>query len=239
MTLNQYTTLLSGACSAMAEDLKRLPENTDKSAGDIIQTYMQKAGQTENRSWLIWNVSGKLYEAVIGPLSPDRSELPKDYMKAVSTVLDMLPPDDRELVLDRFGRGKTLQEVADENDCSREWVRQRLDAIVKKLKLPPYCSYLRHGCEYVAGMMQTREQNRQNAEEAALVENPANVPIDWMNLSSRASNVLRRAKLFTLKDILSYLNENKDFSALRGAGKAVTAEVMSRLEGLGITIHTN
>lgn len=182
-------------------------------------------------------------------------ELPADFAGSLEYVLAGFSERDRRIIYARFRDLKTFEEIAENENDSRERVRQILAAIIKKLNHPIRLDYLIYG---VKGMEAVAVQKSVISRlEAALrgiceiAEKLGNAPvddikavaeicesaitekrIDELDLSVRCYNCLKRANYDTLGDVCSRTRE--EIFRIRNLGQKAFEELVEVVHRYGM-----
>lgn len=164
-----------------------------------------------------WNVSvglGKLACAVISSKDADMV-----YGEKMFEALDKLTPREKNVLFLRFGLDgngdRTLQEVGDFFELTRERIREIENKSIRKLSSRSYMKIF-----YIPYII---EDKTKSIEEK---------PIEWLGFSVRTYNALKRNGFNTIGDIFN--NPSKLVISARNFGKKSAMEILEFLENSGL-----
>lgn len=173
-------------------------------------------------------------------------ELPADFAGSLEYVLAGFSERDRRVIYARFRDKKTLDEIADSENLSRERIRQIIAAKIKKLKHPIRLNYLIYGVKGMeaAAVQKAISSNCETALKSIceIADKLGNMPVDDMkaiaetcetaktekrldelDLSVRCYNCLKRANYETLGDVCSHTRD--EISKIRNLGQKAFNEL--------------
>lgn len=161
----------------------------------------------------------------------------------------------------RYGRNFTLEDIGKEFGVTRERIRQVEAKAIRKLRHPttlrsmsvvPYDKYqsLLYENEIMKKSLEDNQKviDEQNENfkslgigEITLEKNDIySKPIEYLELSVRSFNCLRRKGIRTVKDIVDYAKEhNGNLGEIRNLGRKSAFEIDSKLTMLGIDAKIN
>lgn len=84
---------------------------------------------------------------------------------------------------------------------------------------------------YIEEMVEMMKEKKYDHIEFSFVikESDVNIPIEHLDLKTRSINGLKRAGIFTLKDLAERVSNSKDLKGIRNLGKESSMEIMRAL----------
>ena len=175
----------------------------------------------------------------IGRLILNDAESQEVYIKGVAEVLEKLSEREQMIMWSRYSQNKTLEEVAKELNVTRERIRQIEAKALRKLGHPRNRSCVmaisvkQHQDEIREKALQVEKELRQYYEEemkknGALPKVIAETPIEELDLSVRAYNCLKRARINTVSQLQEMTKEK--LLRVRNLGLKSTEEIQSKLK---------
>ena len=165
----------------------------------------------------------------IGRLILNDAESQEVYIKGVAEVLEKLSEREQMIMWSRYAEKKTLCEVAKELNVTRERIRQIEAKALRKLGHPRNRS-----CVMAISVKQHQDEISEYEEEmkknGALPKVIAETPIEELDLSVRAYNCLKRARINTVGQ-LQEMTEEK-LLRVRNLGRKSLEEIQSKLKEL-------
>lgn len=153
------------------------------------------------------------------PLQMD--ERPEDLEGSLLYVLHtFLTHKERNLIISRYERNRTLEDTANEHGVTRERTRQIISKAIMKLSMKSTFDYISLG---VARMV-----SRDTPEQIA--QHRRGTPLECLGLSVRAYNCLGRIGVRTAGDIQEM--DMREIHKLRGVGVKTATEIMCLKEQL-------
>ena len=171
-------------------------------------------------------------------------DMPVDFGQAIEYALSFLSPTDQHIVNERLRYGKTLQEIGDNMQISRERIRQYEERAYKKLRHKDRADCLLHGLSFVEEKKRVEQEAREAkrareleearllaVDEEARIAKLKDIDIKLLGLSYRANKCLTTAGILTVGELLQ-----KDYFALmniRWFGEKSLYDVINRMDALG------
>lgn len=176
-----------------------------------------------------------IYDAVFD--IPSNVVLPPDYRTSIAEAMQKLTDREQEILRERYFYSKTLEEVAEVHNVTRERIRQIEAKAIRKLRYPETKKMLSMGL----AQYEREKLKAQNAETEAKVMQSLNrkpaelsdkllTPITEMDLSVRSYNCLTRAGKKTLADIATLSDD--DLFHIRNMGRKSVNEIRAKINAL-------
>ena len=178
--------------------------------------------------------------------------LTEDQELGLNQALDMLPEREQTFVRMYYQRGKSLKEIARLANLSNERARQIVARGVRKLRHPAIFNLVRYGAEGVARKNAINSRMEELAEAEKQIEsiegrllhraaemadaasqkekdNPADMPIEGMWLTTRTHNALVRSGARTVRDVADRLKHG-NILAIRNLGRKGLDEILVKIQ---------
>lgn len=174
-----------------------------------------------------------VYAAVFGIKKDESIEvyIPNDASETLQKILLELTERERLVLLEIYREMKTLQEVAELCDITRERIRQIETKALRKLRRPRIIRWMKLGNSlyenHVAEMQTAKVKTISDLEKFA-----DTVPIEELELSARLYNCLKRKGISSLGDIL--LASPEELMTIRNLGRKTALELIEKLDENGI-----
>lgn len=192
----------------------------------------------------------RLYSAML-----EKPEHEDEYkIRQMISALDMLTACERHVLECRFRFAKTLEYIADEIGCTREWVRQIEHRALSKMRRAEQVRDMN-----LSQVVRDRDEHKQRVieQEAVIKElrrliacftnslvarddilisddTKLNQDVSMMGLSARSYNCLWRAGLKTVRDVYE-LPSRRELCSIRNLGELSRNEVIFKMRDLGFT----
>jgi RNA polymerase sigma factor (sigma-70 family) len=179
----------------------------------------------------------------------DIGYIERNFDENIKEVLQTLTERESKILTARFIDGYTLEAVARQEGVTRERIRQIEAKALRKLRHPSRIYYLRYGKEVkelqdditklIGDLLIKKAQLLRKLANPDLIElTPEEIKgatsIESMNLSVRAYNILHRANVNTILQLIS-MSERK-LMALRNMGRMSRGEIISKLAEIGLKL---
>lgn len=235
----------SGGCGASARSCSTKEEAVR--AWNKRTSYIGK-GKDERLSW-----PDNLVAELLGTDDPQIGiKLSEDQEKGLTYALSTLSDRSRACLLQYYQENKTMQEMSESWNLSRERVRQIVLQALRRLRNPILLKYIRLGYDIASGETEKRVRENYEAEVARVKEQmlaeakaevalklagsvvPENchIPLSDMGLSIRPYNCLSRQNLTTAADIFAVEHPER----IRNLGKKSGREIAEKLMQLGFHV---
>jgi len=180
----------------------------------------------------------------------------------IETVEEELTEREQAVVMARFAKGMTLQDIGESvTNTKRERVRQIIAKALRKLRHPRrlkrfyhsnqhYEAALKHKSETIAALTEQllAEKNKVYHLENGLLppdsqeyQHNTGLPVEALDLSARSYNCLKRAGCNTVQDIMLKVRPDDepdsfclDLYRVRNLGRRSLEEILYKLKELGL-----
>lgn len=154
-----------------------------------------------------------------------------DQIAGLDYVLNQFTERQRNCVIDRFVNKLIYDKMADKYGISRMRISQILENIYRKVKNPVRANYILNGLdgEKKRLAMERDKNNREYDPDKKIDEYGYSEAFYTLNLSVRASNCLRRARIQTVSGIVENIR-NENIIKIRNLGVKGLGEIEKEVE---------
>ena len=182
-------------------------------------------------------------------------EMSPDQKDGLDFALNTLAEREKHCVILKYRENKTLEEIGNEYNVTRERIRQVIAKATRKLRHPSRSNYIRKGYRVASGAVFDKaleywlpeiekarqyaeskiEEHKEMAEKAGaeLPDDKLETDIADLELSVRSYNCLRRAGLNTIGDIVNLEDGQRRMTRVRNLGRKSLEEVYAILRERG------
>ena len=166
---------------------------------------------------------------LLSDLELDLLNFGEENHRGLEYIISLLDESEQLIIMRRYQQHQTYEAIAAELCVTRETIRKTVNRILKKLSSPMYSDYV------VFGFTKANE-NREKAISSMIRPVTADsilyAPIEHLDLSNRAFNVLARAGCQTVGDVAKRFI-SCDLSSIRGLGNKCLNEITMALKDKG------
>lgn len=162
---------------------------------------------------------------------------PSDLEGSIYAVLETLTEREKQVILMRYRDRMTLLECGKTFGVTRERISQICKKAERKLRHPSRVCYFLLG---LSGIHEKEELKKQEEETlAALIAKQSDkvkesdLPIEYLELSVRSFNSLKRANIISISDLVLYLGPEMDgdkLLELQNLGRKSVEEIVTKME---------
>ena len=205
---------------------------------------MQKENTSEEYPYnLLWAIKGHSDRQI-----PDT--FTDDHWAGLRYVLSLLDERERGILEQRYDEKKPRSEIADGYDITAERVRQIETKACRKLQRVSNCNYIEFGIAGYARKLALREYNRgysigyqtgyqdgasdttRGRSRPVASDEILNLPIEQLNLSTRAHNCMVAAQCKRIGDVARLSEEQ--IATMKSLGKVSANEIAQALKAQGV-----
>ena len=164
----------------------------------------------------------------------NKLELERDVLTAISYIER---EKWRDIILYRYRDKMTLEMIAGKYNISRDRVRQIINKILAALRRNASRVILEYGLNDYAQMKKQDVMELYNNKQKELNKHGKGLNIDYLELSIRPYNCLRRAGITYIDDLLNKSPE--DIVKIKNLGKRSFIEIMDKLKEFNYKYQTS